>query len=382
MNSLRILHVTRDFPPQNSGGLSTAVHGLATSQREAQMLSQVVSFDDFRPSAKGERNQPARMQKTKAGIEVIRVAPQVDLESAFDQAVKLGAQVLHVHSEGLWEFSQRVAKRLGATIVYSVHVLQAEQDRLRGIGATKSTQAQGRALLEADAIHSPSRTVTELLCQSDPTLRSKIHTIPLATGLWPSVDEEREARADLGSPLLLYVGRFADINGFAQFLAALPPLFAERPGLRAIAAGGLPGNERGAQRWRKRWAKMAGDNASRLSMDTWLGRDELSDLYRRATMLVVPSWFETFGQVVLEGMLHGCPIVTTGAGAIGELVDEKSALLIKAQDSTAIREGVLQNLTNPEHARSRADIASAVAHDDYRWASRMPAFRALYGALC
>ena len=37
----------------------------------------------------------------------------------------------------------------------------------------------------------------------------------------------------------------------------------------------------------------------------WLAPDQLAQWYRHADVLVVPSWYEPFGMVVLEGMLYG-----------------------------------------------------------------------------
>jgi glycogen(starch) synthase len=378
---LRILHVTRDFPPQHSGGLSTAVAGLVTSLSAAEIDCVVVSFDDYRPSEEGSRNQPA-LRESAQGLVIIRVGPDVDLDSALELADAEQCGLVHLHHEGLWDFAERAATRRQVKIVTSVHVLQSEQDRLRGITSTKSTEAQRVALQKSAAIHAPSRAVTDLLCQGDPSLQSKIHTIGLGAQPWAISPKQAGTRAVSSEPLLLYVGRFADINGFQQFLAALPQLFAHKPALRAIAAGGLPGNKRGEKRWHKRWAQMAGDDAPRLEFLSWRGQDELSALYQTATMLIVPSWFETFGQVVLEGMLHRCPLLTTGTGGIGELVDHKSALLIKARNSDAISEGVLQILADPASAQARADRAYTEAQERAPWASQIPAFRELYRQVC
>ncbi len=53
------------------------------------------------------------------------------------------------------------------------------------------------------------------------------------------------------------------------------------------------------------------------------GRYDLSEFYRQARMVVVPSlWFETFGLVGAEAMSHGIPVVVSRIGAVEELVTE------------------------------------------------------------
>jgi glycosyltransferase involved in cell wall biosynthesis len=376
----RILHLTRDYPPQHSGGLSTAVAGMVMAQQQAGCDCVVVSFDDFRPREGEHRNEEARVSESLHGTTILRVHEKIRLESALAQIAKLDSKVVHVHHESLWDFAREVMAQLGVPSVFSAHTLQSEQDRLRGGVPTRSTEAQGKALQGADLIHAPSQALADLLSSSVPGLGPKIRTIPLASEPWP--EAKCDVKRDQGSPLLLYVGRFADINGFAQFLEALPTLFENVSNLRAVAAGGLPGNARGANRWKNRWSKMAGVHESRLAMPGWLGREELSALYSRATLLVIPSWFETFGQVALEGMLHGTPILTTGAGALAELVDESSALLIEAKSASAIVSGVTEALDRPTEARARALCAQRKVSEGYLWSSRMPAFLSLYRELC
>ncbi len=43
-------------------------------------------------------------------------------------------------------------------------------------------------------------------------------------------------------------------------------------------------------------------------------------LYSAATLLVVPSWAEPFGRVVVEAMAAGCPVLATDAGGVPEIV--------------------------------------------------------------
>ena len=337
----------------------------------------VFSFDDYRPSSGATRDKDPILTTSADNMEVLRIREDTDLRAALTLAARSDCTIVHVHHEGLWDFARTAAAALGARTVYSVHVLQSEQDRLRGTQASKSSAQQAKALLEADSLHLPSRYVATVLGRTHPTLASKSVTIRLAREAMPDAPATVQ-RCDPATPIVAYVGRFADMGGFQQFLEALPPLFESKPTLRAIAAGGLPGNARGEKRWKKRWQHIAGDLADRLSMPGWLTEEELVALYRRASVLVVPSWFETFGQVVLEGMLHGAPIVTTGAGAIKELVDDNSALLIEAKSTAAIVEGVLKVLDDPEAARRRCENALRRAHECYLWRDRMPAFLALY----
>jgi len=174
------------------------------------------------------------------------------------------------------------------------------------------------------------------------------------------------------------VGRLADINGFAEFLAALPTIFAAHPTLRATVVGGVPNTPRTERRWKKRWEKLAGDMASRLRWTGWLSQSEVSAEYANASMIVVPSWFETFGQVAREAMLHGVPLITTGAGGLSEIANAETALLIERGSHLAIASAVDDLLADlPATQQRRARALERVAHDQH-WNDRVAAFRQLY----
>ncbi len=375
----RILHVTRDFPPNVNGGLSIAVGGLVEAQARAGMECVVVSFDDYRAKGGSVKREPER-SSTPSGISIIHVSGKAAIARAQQLAENFIADVVHVHHESLWDFAAVVAQFNRSPTVFTVHVLQSEQNRLRDVKTTQSSTAQLKAFAECTILHAPSQAVADLLVDSTLALGNRLRVARLGCDDWPGAAPASELERFEEAPMVLYVGRFADICGFAEFLQALPPLLTGDPSLTVTIAGGLPDNPRAEKRWRKRWDKMAGDNAGRVRWTGWLRSDELSDLYGRATALVVPSWFETFGQVLLEGMLHGVPIVTTGAGGLGELANEETAICIAPQSARAIVDGVESVLNDPDAADMRRNAARAKVEAGTHWDDRMDEMRALYQA--
>ena len=70
-----------------------------------------------------------------------------------------------------------------------------------------------------------------------------------------------------------------------------------------------------------------------------LDQDELIRKLKRAHVLVVPSSYEGFGIVYLEGMGFGLPAIGTTAGAAAELIEQdKTGYLIEPDDSQALLE--------------------------------------------
>jgi glycosyltransferase involved in cell wall biosynthesis len=54
---------------------------------------------------------------------------------------------------------------------------------------------------------------------------------------------------------------------------------------------------------------------------------EIANWYRAADMLVFPSLYEGFGLPPLEAMACGCPVLSSGEGALGETVGEAAGHL-------------------------------------------------------
>ncbi|MEK7156510.1 MAG: glycosyltransferase, partial [Patescibacteria group bacterium] len=68
-------------------------------------------------------------------------------------------------------------------------------------------------------------------------------------------------------------------------------------------------------------------------------------------------------------MASGVPIVTSDLPSIREVVDEKSAFLVPADNPDALAEGIMQALENTEDATRRAG-AARVLLPGYTWAKR------------
>lgn len=67
----------------------------------------------------------------------------------------------------------------------------------------------------------------------------------------------------------------------------------------------------------------------------------LLDLYRSATMLVLPCLDATANNALLEAMACGLPVVTTDIGGVRDYANEESAILVPPQDSLSMANAVL-----------------------------------------
>jgi glycosyltransferase involved in cell wall biosynthesis len=90
---------------------------------------------------------------------------------------------------------------------------------------------------------------------------------------------------------------------------------------------------------------------------------EVADELDAARALVLPSWPEGLGRVVLEAFARGRTVVATNAGGIRDIVtDGRDGILIPPADTEALVEGMRRVLEE----RGLAEHLGAAAHDTYR----------------
>lgn len=77
--------------------------------------------------------------------------------------------------------------------------------------------------------------------------------------------------------------------------------------------------------------------------------EELLNLYRTKSLLVVPSLHEGFGLPAAEAMSCEMPVVSTNAGALKETIGNDGAgILVRPGDPAALKQAILQVLNNRE----------------------------------
>jgi glycosyltransferase involved in cell wall biosynthesis len=148
----------------------------------------------------------------------------------------------------------------------------------------------------------------------------------------PISEEEIIDRAQTNPLRILFLGNVIERKGLHTLLKAVsiqPPTF------RVDVIGSLDSEPD----YIGRIQKIIEQNhlSSFIFLHGALDKEPLIEKLRQAHVLVVPSSYEGYGIVYLEGMCFGLPAIGTTAGAAGEIIgDGQTGYLIKPNDSASL----------------------------------------------
>ena len=163
-----------------------------------------------------------------------------------------------------------------------------------------------------------------------------------------SKDEARTKLGLNGDKVILCVGRFDPLKGVDLTLASAA-LLEDREHVKVVLVGGDLEKDPEAQRLSD-LADALG-MSDRVRFEGAVPQDDLPWYYSAADLLMVPSYYESFGLVALEAMACGTPVVASRVGGLPSLVKDGET-------------GYLVPWHCPEPFAERLEVL--LAHDDLR----------------
>jgi len=222
---------------------------------------------------------------------------------------------------------------------------------------------------------------------------AKIRVIPAG------VDTERfrpipaeVAKAHIGIPqerkLILFVGRIEPLKGIETLFRAIAILAKETPCFCDNICVSIIGGEgedteatRSAEEERLRELR---EQLELRDLVTFLGskdQDALPYYYSAAYVVVVPSYYESFGMVAVEAMACGVPVIASKAGGLMYTIqDGLTGLLFLSNSPAALAEKLCMLLDEPELRDKMGENARQWAQR-FAWPNIADQIVALYGEL-
>jgi glycosyltransferase involved in cell wall biosynthesis len=151
--------------------------------------------------------------------------------------------------------------------------------------------------------------------------------------------------------VLLYVGRISEEKGVMELTKVYEEVRRRCEKVKPVFVGKGPALQR-----------LKEENPDAVFID-WVSREQLPEIYSSADLLVLPSRFDTFGNVVLEALSCGLPVVACNAKGPRDIIrDGRDGFLVNS--CREMQERIVEYITcNRKEAFRRSAAARAA---DYR----------------
>lgn len=189
-----------------------------------------------------------------------------------------------------------------------------------------------------------------------------------------------KARQKLGfaqdESIVLFVGRFAPLKGIDRLMEAVCHL-QHHQRLRLVIVGG-DGNDTPEFQGLQKLARNFGIQEE----VTFVGRieqDNLPAYYSAADVLVVPSYYESFGLVALEALASGTPVVATKVGAMENILIEGMTGHVVSNGSPRLLAQGIEKFVSGSNGLSAHEVRDSVIR--FSWANVASAMIDQYAAV-
>ncbi len=252
-----------------------------------------------------------------------------------------------------------LARRWDVPHVAMFHTL----GRLKSRALTETADSDVRVNVEtrvvaaADRIIASSEHERQSLVDLYGARRERVSVVPCGVDLdlfRPVAPDLAKARLGLNGEVILFVGRMDPIKGLDVLLRAVA-LLKERPNLTLVVVGGS-----GSEEEMRRCQVLVGTLGieDRVQFRGSVPQEELPTYYSAASVLVIPSHYESFGLAAVEALACGTPVVGSMVGGLSTVIrDGDNGLLVPWRQPVEFAERIERILSDPAVRQRLADRA-------------------------
>ncbi len=371
---MKILHVVPSyFPAVRYGGPIHSVHGLCKALAARGHDVEVFTTNvDGRGVSNVPLNVPVDLDGVKVWYFPVPMFRRLYWSPAMTAALRRHVgrfDIVHTHSVFLWPTcaAARIARRRHVPYVLAPRgmlVGDLVRRKNRWIKLLWIALIERGNLANAALIHLTSRVEAEEAARLGlPMRRSCI--IPNGVDM-PDIaggfQGDLSGCAAAGErPFLLFLGRINWKKGLDRLIRALP----EIPECRLIVAG----NDEEHYQAELEALALSTRVHGRISFVGPVYGEDKALLFRRALLLVLPSYSENFGNVALEAMASGCPVVVTPEVGMADIVRQSGAGMVLAGEPTALSAGIRSLIADRMALKHMGERGREFVARRYTWES-------------
>lgn len=367
--------LTWEFPPRIVGGIARHCNGLAKAL--ARLGHDVHVFTLDFPGAPGyEEMEGVKVYRTVTELGHPNFLTWALLFNHFlekrmaDISRKVEFDVLHIHDWLTATAGVSFKHHAEKPLVVTVH--STEIGRAQGLHNPNSLAIDGIewwATYEADKVIVTSGSMKGELSGHFHLPGEKIEIIANGidlTKFQESSIDKQSVRGRYGvnphEKLVLCVGRLVPQKGIEHLIRAVPMIVGRFPEAKCIVVG------EGWLRAHLEYVARSTGYQWKIRFTGFIPDSELVALMKSADVLVVPSIYEPFGIVALEGMAAGVPVVASQVGGLAEVIEhDRTGIVVYTRNPQSIAWGVNRILSDPNHAEWLTRNAKETVQKAYSW---------------
>jgi D-inositol-3-phosphate glycosyltransferase len=287
--------------------------------------------------------------------------------------------VIHSHYWLSGQVGALARDRWGVPLVHSMHTMAKVKNSSLAVGdpaePTARVIGEEQVVEAADLIVANTRQEARQLVELYEAERSRIRVITPGVNLdmfrpGDKASARRRLRMRPDALVVMFAGRIQPLKAPDVVVRAAADLLGRRPGLRDRLVVPVIGGPSGSGLETPRGVV---DLAVSLGVDDVVRfvppveQATLVDYYRAASLVVVPSYNESFGLVAIEAQACGTPVVAANVGGLPTaIVDGRTGVLVDGHDPRRYAD-VLARLLDDEDTRDEMARAGAEHARQFGW---------------
>ena len=285
------------------------------------------------------------------------------------------------------------AERWGTPLVHAMHTMAKVKNA--ALADDDTPEPAARVIGETQIVRAADRLIANTAEEADELVRhyeadsGKVAVVHPGVNLdrFRPADGRAAARARLGLPqdalIPLFAGRIQPLKAPDVLLRAVAVLLDERPELRSKLVVPVVGGPSGSglakpEGLQKLAARLGVADVVRFRPP--VGQAQLADWFRAASVLVMPSYSESFGLVAIEAQATGTPVLAAAVGGLPVAVrDQETGFLVNGHDPAAYAR-VLREFADDAQLSARMGAAAARHAQGFGWDTSAAATADVYTA--